>query len=333
VRRVAACLATACLASASLASFAAVPARADGRVIAALEWTAPRECASIEHLRQAVSVMLGRPVFGEPADVTAAVVVEREGPRWTVRLATRLPDGRELGVRELRRTGGTCRDLDRSIVLVLSMLIDMPRDELPPPLAPPTPLTLPPIVEPPPRSPAVVEAPWRLRTAVDLVLDVGSLPQATVGTGLDLRVGRSGFGLRAAGRILAPSGGTDAQGRGVDAWLAAGSLGPCVDASLGALELGACAALEAAAIFASARGLEATVATGAQLALSAHVLLSAAVSWRALDVRLLAGAQLALVRPAFVRDAGSTEAAVLFEPAPVGVLTMLSIGVALPESH
>lgn len=150
-----ACLPRTSLAIAFGAFVIALPLRARGEdepVSASLEWAAPptSRCSTRAALVAAVEARLHRAVFvaAAAADVRLDVTTRMLGTGWAIDLELRDRHGAPLGTRHVRGRASDCADLNESLPLVVALLLDFPRRELPLPAAPPIPVPAVPLAVP-----------------------------------------------------------------------------------------------------------------------------------------------------------------------------------------
>lgn len=233
---------------------AAAPARADPAAagdppaprLASLAWVrAPgaESCIGPVALSQAVAQKLGRDAIAAPSRSSLAIEghIERVDGAWRATLAVVTEAGEVQGLRELRSEAPDCRALDEAIALVMALLIEPgaalgPAHGAPPPPAPATPRPAPaappaapspPVVTTPSVPPPPVE-PWRIESAVGLVVGVGLLPgEAATGVRGDVRITPPGWPAIEIGGAYWPSrpGGTGTVGANFS--LGWGSLSLC----------------------------------------------------------------------------------------------------------
>lgn len=175
-------------------------------------WQASEQCMSADELRAGVDRRLGRSVFQQDADLVLRGNVTFRDGKAHAELELRTADtpagkhGTLVGSRDLDMEGDDCRVLDDSLLLVTSIMIDVPEEDLPPPpppdqpepriekptAVPPlgTPLKLP---KPPPPKSAPAALAWKYRLFVDATTGVGALPLGSFGGDLGLRVEPGGF--------------------------------------------------------------------------------------------------------------------------------------------
>jgi hypothetical protein len=302
----------------------------------ALTWTAPPGCIQRAALERAVEAMLEHPVWAEPgaADVGVDASLALDDGEWVLRLAMRSGES-ILGTREARRDGGDCRSIERTAVVVLALLVDLPRrdvrlrvavdagevarDEIPimaasPPSEPRT-----------PASTRGIEA----RLGAHVVLDLGALPGPAAGGELSAAVvpGASWPAIRLAARALAPSDtALDADGRGASVWLAGGLLETCPEATIEVAVLGGCAGVALDAMIGTGRGLDSErTVVGVRWSAQATAVLGLRLDIA--ELRLATGAAVTLARDSFVRDPGTAAETVLHAPAWVSFVTTLGVTV------
>ncbi len=150
-------------------------------------------------LRSAVESRLGRRVFvpRKQADVVVRgrLEVARGGDGWTADLALESGAGQPMGKRTLSTHADDCSALDASLALIVALMIDIPREELP---APPT--TAPP--PPPaahtttiqlPRETPAPRRPWGFEADGRGVGALGLMPGVALGVGVGVGVEPPGF--------------------------------------------------------------------------------------------------------------------------------------------
>ncbi|MCC6215183.1 MAG: hypothetical protein IT376_09960 [Polyangiaceae bacterium] len=95
---------------------------------------APEACPAAPELARAVEARLGRKAIGGgSAELVLRVEYSSVGGARVVRLALRTSAGVEVGERELRAEGPGCEAFRASLPLVIALMIDLRRAELPPP--------------------------------------------------------------------------------------------------------------------------------------------------------------------------------------------------------
>lgn len=288
-----------------------------------LSWQAAEGCISSDRLSEGVAAMLARPVWAAAGQgyVSLEGTLGAEPGGWVLRLALR-DASRVLGTREVHRPGGDCSSLDRTVVVIVSLLVDLPRSDIVLLIAPePEPVTptSPPTAGVAPSAPADGAARrlgTEVRLGVDAWLDVGTLPTAAAGGQLSVAIvpARGWPALRLTARALAPSTtALDAEGRGAKVWLAGAAFEICPEARLGDVLLGARGGVAADALVGSGLGLASRDAVGVRW--SAHALGTIGLRVGVVDFTLALGVALTLARDSFVRDRGTATQSVLHEPA------------------
>ena len=138
---------------------------------AALSWVrldGAEACMTAPALAAAVEARLGRAVFASPAEAELTVEgrAERVGAGWRAVLRVSERGGGLLGEREVRSAADSCEELDRTVVVALSLMIDplAPVEAAPPPPPPPP---------PPPR--------WGVEVDGALFVGAGLVPGVGVG--------------------------------------------------------------------------------------------------------------------------------------------------------
>ena len=263
------------------AALLAVRAEADPQGLS-LAWEAPPECPSRAAVLRAVSDARGDAAGARPLDV--AVTVRRAGARWRAAVRTR-GDAQE-GERALEAR--SCARLSQAVALVVALAMD----------AEPEPTTdisrhtdatpaqpvlfvedgeLPPVLQrrrPTARRPAATGVSVGLSARA--VIDGATLPEATGGFGLGLRVGRGLFEARLDVGALATrrAQGPRPNARADFGWWYVDALG-CVRAGR-RFEASACVGAEVALVTARAQGFvqslgDDAVAVGAVLRLTGGV--------------------------------------------------------------
>jgi hypothetical protein len=108
---------------------------------ARLEWRAPRECIPAAELRAAVTTRMERAAFGEEEIEDAELIVRgrvsRSGDRYGASIVLSTRDGEPLGERSLESDSEDCRSLDDALAVMLSILLNVRREDLPVRAAPP----------------------------------------------------------------------------------------------------------------------------------------------------------------------------------------------------
>lgn len=171
---------------------------------AALDWQRSddaKSCIEAGELERAVEDRLQRKVFVErDHDVVLRGRASRSSNgAWTVALSLTGAHGQAMGTRTLETKADDCSSLDDSLALVLAVMLDIPKAEVPAPEPPPaeptsqagtrpvrqrpaprsTPLSVP--DDTPPR-----REPWQTEISASAVGAVGLLPKTSIG--LSLRV-------------------------------------------------------------------------------------------------------------------------------------------------
>lgn len=172
-------------------------------VRAGLDWRrlpGAEHCMDAQSLRKAVESRLGRRVFVPrmQADVVVRgrLQVAQGGEGWTAKLALETAAGQPMGTRTLSTRAEDCSAMDASLALIVALMIDIPREELPPPprkSAPPprpaprtTPIRL-------PRGTPAPRQPWGFQVHGRGVAALGLLPGASLGLGVGVAVHPPGF--------------------------------------------------------------------------------------------------------------------------------------------
>lgn len=228
------------VAVAALAAVAAAPrARAAMRepVHAALSWhrlPGGESCSDAPVLERAVESRLGRKVF-VPRATADVVVVARIGPArrgtgWVVDLELDTASGQVIGTRELSTADRSCSALDPSVALVVALMVDIPKSDLPKParqpLSPPQPLPRP--EKPTPiRLPVETRRAWRVHVEAAASAAVGLLPGVVGGASLGWGLKPPGFFLVELDASLYPKADTTADGLGSRFLFASAGLDLC----------------------------------------------------------------------------------------------------------
>lgn len=170
-------------------------------VVAGLDWRrepGAEHCLSAAGLQKAVESRLGRRVFVplKQADVVVRARLEPAdgGEGWTAELSLASAAGQPMGKRVLSTRADDCSALDASLALVVALMIDIPRSELPPPPkstpAPPAPPTT--QIRLPRETPAP-RRPWGIEGHARGVAALGLMPGAAFGLGVGVGVKPPGF--------------------------------------------------------------------------------------------------------------------------------------------
>jgi hypothetical protein len=200
-------------------------------------------CPDEAALRRAVSARVGYDPFFAWADKTIVTTMTAAPPGFAAQVDMVDAHGVRHGARELHTEQG-CGDLLEVAALAIAIAID-PRllaVQLPPP-APAQPAEASPALDPVPAVPAAPPppskviadaaaqppaAPLRIEATAAAVVSVGAAPEPAAGFGLGFAVGGGALSLAVEGRVDAPTWEPAAGGGKVGAWLALGSLVPCV---------------------------------------------------------------------------------------------------------
>jgi len=161
-------------------------AAAEEALPAALSWSAPASCIGAAELSARVSDRLGRPAFvaGGPAEVNLVGVIDGQpagGFQARFRLLT--GQGGLVGVRTIGTETRDCRSLDEALVVVLSVMLNVRREDV-----------------------EAAPVPWRPRLAAMAGVAGGLLPVAALETAVagGVQHGAWAFELE-LGLQLAPS--------------------------------------------------------------------------------------------------------------------------------
>lgn len=114
---------------AALVVWAVLPQGASAQVAATLDWDAPG-CLPAEALEESVEAQLGRTVFGEAPEIVLRMRVEQSESAVEIGLTLSTRGGALLGRRALRSATTDCRSLDEELVIVVSLLVDLPEDDI-----------------------------------------------------------------------------------------------------------------------------------------------------------------------------------------------------------
>ena len=131
-----------------LLASAGAHAQDEAPVTAAIEWhreAGAEECMDATAIRREVDRRLGRRAVAprERADLVVDGTLSAGADGFRARLVLQRPDGRALGVRELSTKADHCSALDESLALVVALMVDVPRSEIPPAPATPPPVARP----------------------------------------------------------------------------------------------------------------------------------------------------------------------------------------------
>lgn len=170
-------------------------------------WEGDDQCIDVQALKAGVESRLGRRVFSDAADLVLRGKVRFSGGRAQADLELRTEGSGEgrlgtlVGSRDLDMQGDDCHVLDDSLLLVASIMLDVPREELPAPPAPedPAPAAEKPRAVPPLTTrlrlptPRPAADPWQYGLFAGFTTTLGALPLGSYGGDLGLRVEPSGF--------------------------------------------------------------------------------------------------------------------------------------------
>ncbi len=150
--------------------------------------TTASECTDAKALEQAVEARLSRRVFVDrlKADLLVYARVRWiDGEQaWGVRIELRTQNGALVGTRELRSEAPHCSVLKDPMALVLAVMLDVPRDELPKPQKSPRPAERAQQSQPAielPVKPEPSPVPWRFRAGAGVTAGLGLLPGLALG--------------------------------------------------------------------------------------------------------------------------------------------------------
>jgi hypothetical protein len=191
-------LATASLLSAYGASAQEAPA-ARIEVLSATE----SGCVDATSLGAQVEERLGRRVFQDDARLLVRVALAEKAPRgWSARLELMNTRGELFGAREIATDSEACRDLDSSLALVTSLLVDSPAAtraaqsetaETPAPQAQPSPPPERAAEAGAPKAEPAPSEPWRVMPSAAFAVLVGYVPRPLFGLRAGLEVKPPGF--------------------------------------------------------------------------------------------------------------------------------------------
>lgn len=276
-----------------------------------LEWSVPPDaegCVDARSLGRAIDERLARSVIVDraSADLSVRGRVDRSvDGDWIATLDLLDGAGKVVGARQVQRPGESCAELDRPVAVVLALLCDVRRDQIPG-------------ATPPAPPPATGGPVWDGA--------VGAGGDAAVGLFPGLAGGVRAFASFAPPRrprveiaaVLHPAGTARREGFGADLWAWRVGVGLCrALAAGGALGLRACAGVAAGRLHAAGFGFPEN-----HDAARAHVeaLAGARAEWRLVRrLGLYFGLDLAvaLVRPSVVFSSGDVEV-LLYEMGAVG---------------
>ncbi len=145
-------------------------------VRAQLDWHLPpgSPCPKAATIIQEVEEILGREVFTADGahQVTVRGRTRPSGTGWAVDLELLRADGSKAGARLVRTRAANCVELERSLPVVVALMVDLPRDA--PRLQPPK---KPERAEPEPeREPTPPAAPWAFRLGAGPIAGGGLVP-------------------------------------------------------------------------------------------------------------------------------------------------------------
>jgi hypothetical protein len=91
-----------------------------------LRWTSPEGCIDAAELSQAVEERLGKSLFGAPSQLSihGNLRAEPNASGWKAKLTLVRDDGTVMGSREVTSQGPSCRGIDASLVVVVTVMID-----------------------------------------------------------------------------------------------------------------------------------------------------------------------------------------------------------------
>lgn len=192
------------LLAASVLFAASVARAAPPPVHAGLDWRrepGAEHCMDAAELTKAVESRLGRRVFvpRSQADVVVRGRLEaaKGGEGWTAKLALESAAGQPMGTRTLSTRAEDCSALDASLALIVALMIDIPREQLPPPpvTSAPKPAPVPPPTTPIrlPRGTPAPREPWGFEADARGVAALGLMPGVALGVGLGVGVQPPGF--------------------------------------------------------------------------------------------------------------------------------------------
>lgn len=299
-------------------------------------------CIDEPDLASAVESRLGRRVFDvrTPADLAVRLRLDRPKPgEWRGQLTLLDMSGNELGRREIVTRAKDCSALDASLALVVALLVDAPPN-LPPELLAPPASAPPPAAPPPPkqRAPTALvirrdsfapREPWRFNVVASAVglLGVAPRPLLGVSAGLWFEPPRLPE-FRVTGEFFP---GTPVEldpGRGAELTLVRFGLGICPlqhDAGSARVEL--CAGQAVGWIDAAGFGFDQNLAS-TELA---YALEAGATGWwapvRGFGLWLSVGAEVPLVRNAYVSGTGADGLPELYRASPVAGRAQIGAGI------
>jgi hypothetical protein len=302
---------------------------------ASLNWvrlTGAEDCIGSVELAAAVEHRLGRPVFVAAARAGLAVEgrVEPRDGGYAALLKMTDSSGAILGSREVKTDSPSCRDLDGSLVLVLSVMIEPALEPPPaPPPPPPAPLPLVIVVAPPP--PEKPGPPWRFGVEAGPTVTAGLTPAPALGLQLELTaIPLSGLAFGLGGRLLLPQTTSLSAGASANVYAGTGRVSVCPRWELPrGFELAACAGAEVGGLRVEPVGLQSGTS---QTSLLVDAMATANVTWVLADrayLRLGAGVLVPFHRDTFTYT-GPTGDIGFFQPSAVAGEASLSIGLRFP---
>lgn len=242
----------------ALVAFTQTPAHAEASPVSvALTYDAPPGCTSEREVKRAVEARLARSPFVEQgADVLVEVTVKARAntDAWVANVTLRAQSGNWLGARELQTESTRCADLDEPLSLVLALMVDVPKEELPPPQVtavetpPPAPRVLrvpaPPVALKTPSPPAHATQRTALHgeLGVSGVLSAGLLPDLAVGVRGSILLRPPEFWPVELGAVLYRAAEAQVSGGGSDFEAAGADIAVCpFHGDLGSFRVLACA--------------------------------------------------------------------------------------------
>ncbi len=285
-------------------------------------------------MRQRVEAQLRREVFAPRAgaDLVVSGSVEPLEAGFRARIALSDASGAAVGERTLVAETGSCSTLDDSLSLVLSLMLDVPKEELEHPAPRPDaarPRAVTPLVVAPPRAGAA--DPWAAELTLGAVASAGLLPGAGVALAAEGALDPPGFPLFEveAARFFRAE--TTGDPGGVHLDLATVGVVLCpLGGAIGRLRLHACIGQRVGSLAATGFGFTRT-------ADSRHLVLDALAAARAsltlvgpLTLRASAAVELPLARDRFYFRTPEGAEHDLFRMAPVAATGQLGLGLLVP---
>jgi len=288
-------------------------------VTARLEWSAPASCPGPERLSRAVAAAMSREAFAPEGELLvrgALRPVDEEPVHWRAELELVSGEGVSIGRRVLDLEAADCEASLGPLALVLSLMLDVSREEVRirvrAATEEPSPAPLP---TPPLPAPASVEDAPRLTAALGGGVAIEQVPGAAAT--VDLRAGVRWRSWTLELWAAALSEGTASLGdASVHAWAGLAGVSTCGLPLSGEWDIGVCAEVAAGFTSARAAGLSQVrgvvrpqAALGLTLRVRRHL-------WGPLGVRVELGGRALAVRDRLtIRPADET--VVAFEPWPV----------------